>query len=238
MNILEQLYEGALNPADSIVYTDEYDCLREKSMKLEDTFRQWLQTDHEIKLYDEVLDIHNHEECEFGKISFCQGFSLATKIIMHSMGMQTEKPKDIWLETEEEKDNGRIPCQELLMERCMDISSTLTDASNSYRKNSKQHIGLMMELQRGEKKDAFSDYKDIWCDLSYAIAIPAYLYGGEFGGWGCGLAGIRAAAGRLICQPALPRIVGKIWGAQRKTDRGIQKSPSFFPSQERQAGGT
>ena len=47
------------------------------------------------------------------------------------MGMQTEKPKDIWLEAEEEKDNGRIPCQELLMERCMDISSTLTDASNN-----------------------------------------------------------------------------------------------------------
>ena len=30
MNILEQLYEGALNPADSVVYTDEYDCLQEK----------------------------------------------------------------------------------------------------------------------------------------------------------------------------------------------------------------
>ena len=237
MNILEQLYEGALNPADSVVYTDEYDCLQEKIEGLGDHIKRILQTDSERELCNEFLDVCNEQECEFGKISFCQGFSLATKIIMHSMGMQTEKPKDIWLETEEEKDNGRIPCQELLMERCMDISSTLTDASNSYRKNSKQHIGLMMELQRGEKKDAFSDYKDIWCDLSYAIAIPAYLYGGEFGGWGCGLAGIRAAAGRLICQPALPRIVGKIWGAQRKTDRGIQKSPSFFLSQERQAGG-
>ena len=229
MNILEQLYEGALNPADSIVYTDEYDCLREKSMKLEDTFRQWLQTDHEIKLYDEVLDIHNHEECEFGKISFCQGFSLATKIIMHSMGMQTEKPKDIWLETEaeEEKDNGRIPCQELLMERCMDISSTLTDASSSYRRNSRHHIGLLMELQRGEKGNTFSDYEDIWCDLSYAIAIPAYLYGGNLADGAVDWQELEQRLDGLYASPRFQELWGRYGALKEKLIEVFKNPPAF-----------
>lgn len=227
MNILEQLYEGALNPADSVVYTDEYDYLREKSMKLEATLRQWLQIDHEIELYDEVLDIHNHEECEFGKISFCQGFSLATKIMMHSMGMQTEKPKDIWLETEEEKDNGRIPCQELLMERCMDISSTLTDASNSYRKNSKHHIGLMMELQRGEKKDAFSDYKDIWCDLSYAIAIPAYLYGENLADGAVDWQELEQRLDGLYASPRFQELWGRYGALKEKLIEVFKNPPAF-----------
>ncbi len=227
MNILEQLYEGALNPADSVPYTDEYDHLREKSMKLEATLRQWLQTDHEIELYDEVLDIHNHEECEFGKISFCQGFSLATKIIMRSMGVQTEKPKDTWLETEEEKDNGRIPCQELLMERCMDISSTLTDASNSYRKNSKHHIGLLMELQRGEKEDTFSDYKDIWCDLSYAIAIPAYLYGGNLADGAVDWQELEQRLDGLYASPRFQELWGRYGSVKEKLMEVLKNPPSF-----------
>ena len=225
MNILEQLYEGALNPADSVVYTDEYDHLREKSMKLEATLRQWLQTDHEIELYDEVLDIHNHEECEFGKISFCQGFSLATKIIMHSMGVQTEKPKDIWLETEE--DNSRIPCRELLMERCMDISSTLTDASNSYRKNSKHHIGLLMELQRGEKEDTFSDYKDIWCDLSYAIAIPAYLYGENLADGTVDWQELGQRLDGLYASPRFQELWGRYRSVKEKLMEVLKNPPSF-----------
>lgn len=227
MNILEQLYEGALNPADSVVYTDEYDCLQEKIEGLGDHIKRLLQTDSERELCNEFLDMCNEQECEFGKISFCQGFSLATKIIMHSMGMQTEKPKDIWLERDEEEDNSRIPCQELLMERCMDISSTLTDASNSYRKNSKHHIGLLMELQRGEKEDTFSDYKDIWCDLSYAISIPAYLYGGNLADGAVDWQELGQRLDGLYASPRFQELWGRYGSVKEKLMEVLKNPPSF-----------
>ena len=146
---------------------------------------------------------------------------------MHSMGMQTEKPKDTWLEAEEEEDNSRIPCQELLMERCMDISSTLTDASNSYRKNSKHHIGLLMELQRGEKEDTFSDYKDIWCDLSYAISIPAYLYGGNLADGAVDWQELGQRLDGLYASPRFQELWGRYGSVKEKLMEVLKNPPSF-----------
>lgn len=146
---------------------------------------------------------------------------------MHSMGMQTEKPKDTWLEAEEEEDNSRIPCQELLMERCMDISSTLTDASNSYRKNSKHHIGLLMELQRGEKEDTFSDYKDIWCDLSYAISIPAYLYGENLADGTVDWKELGQRLDGLYASPRFQELWGRYGSVKEKLMEVLKNPPSF-----------
>ena len=69
MNFLEQLYEGALNPADSVVYTDEYDCLQEKIEGLGDHIKRILQTDSERELCNEFLDVCNEQECLPGVFS-------------------------------------------------------------------------------------------------------------------------------------------------------------------------
>lgn len=227
MNILEQLYEGELNPADSVTYTDEYNLLLEKSGALEDSLGALLLMNDERELYNELLDIHNQQECEYGKISFCQGFSLATKIIMHSMGVRLEKPKDVLQGRKGERENDRIPYQELLMERCMDISSTLTDASNSYRKNSKQHIGVMIELQRNLDEDKFGDYNDVWCDLSYAISIPAYIYGTNLADGNIDWEGLEQRLDGLYASPRFQELWGRYGTIKEKLIGVLENTPSF-----------
>lgn len=227
MNILEQLYEGVLKPSDSVIYTDEYNLLLEKSQELEDSLGALLLMNDERELYNELLDIHNQQECEYGKISFCQGFSLATKIIMHSMGVRLEKPKDVLQGRKEERENDRIPYQELLMERCMDISSTLTDASNSYRKNSKQHIGVMIELQRNLDEDKFGDYNDVWCDLSYAISIPAYIYGTNLADGNIDWEGLEQRLDGLYASPRFQELWGRYGTIKEKLIGVLENTPSF-----------
>lgn len=227
MNILEQLYEGVLKPSDSVIYTDEYNLLLEKSQELENSLGALLLMNDERELYNELLDIHNQQECEYGKISFCQGFSLATKIIMHSMGVRLEKPKDVLQERKGERENDRIPCQELLMERCMDISSTLTDASNSYRKNSKHHIGVMIELQRNLDEDKFGDYNDVWCDLSYAISIPAYIYGTNLADGNIDWDGLEQGLDGLYSSPRYSELWGRYGTIKEKLIGVLENTPSF-----------
>lgn len=83
MGILEDLYNGYVVPADDMKPSKEYLRLNEEERALEGQLREALKGDETLSnLFDEIVDLQNTAEMEYGKDLFVYGFSMAVKLLL------------------------------------------------------------------------------------------------------------------------------------------------------------
>jgi len=83
MGILEDLYNGYVVPADDMKPSKEYHRLNEEARALEEQLREALKEDETLSnLFDQILDLQNDAETEYGKDLFVYGFSMAVKLLL------------------------------------------------------------------------------------------------------------------------------------------------------------
>lgn len=86
----------------------------------------------------------------------------------------------------------------------------------------------MIELQRNLDEDKFGDYNDVWCDLSYAISIPAYIYGTNLADGNIDWEGLEQRLDGLYASPRFQELWGR-YGTIKEKLIGVLENTHLLP---------